>query len=159
MFCLGSGRGGMLTALLVLFVLMGSFAGYWSATMYKFFNGKKWKRSTLATALLFPSIIFSIFWSLDLMVGWLIVPLPHHIIRHQLRRVIQHSPYSSCNMTHIYKFLNGKKWNRNTLATILLFPLPPLPSLVLSIFWYLDLKVGWLVTPLQYHTSPIAPHY
>lgn len=61
-------RGGMLTALLVLFVLMGSFAGYWSATMYKFFNGKKWKRSTLATALLFPSIIFSIFWSLDLMV-------------------------------------------------------------------------------------------
>lgn len=58
----------MLTALLVLFVLMGSFAGYWSATMYKFFNGKKWKRSTLATALLFPSIIFSIFWSLDLMV-------------------------------------------------------------------------------------------
>ena len=62
-------RGGMLTALLVLFVLMGSFAGYWSATMYKFFNGKKWKRSTLATALLFPSLIFSIFWSLDLMVG------------------------------------------------------------------------------------------
>ena len=82
-----AGRGGMLTALLVLFVLMGSFAGYWSATMYKFFNGKKWKRSTLATALLFPSIIFSIFWSLDLMVGWL---HRFHIIRHQLRRTIQY---------------------------------------------------------------------
>eukprot|EP00903_Cladosiphon_okamuranus_P019925 g18312.t1 len=61
-------RGGMLTALLVLFVLMGSFAGYWSATMYKFFNGKMWKRSTLATALLFPSMIFAIFSALDIMV-------------------------------------------------------------------------------------------
>ena len=59
----------MLTALLVLFVLMGSFAGYWSATMYKFFNGKMWKRCTLATALLFPSMIFAIFWALDIMVG------------------------------------------------------------------------------------------
>lgn len=62
-------RGGMLTALLVLFVLMGSFAGYWSATMYKFFNGKMWKRSTFATALLFPSMIFAIFSALDIMVG------------------------------------------------------------------------------------------
>ena len=62
-------RGGMLTALLVLFVLMGSFAGYWSATMYKFFNGKMWKRSTFATALLFPSMIFAIFAALDIMVG------------------------------------------------------------------------------------------
>ncbi|CAM9124637.1 unnamed protein product [Ectocarpus sp. 4 AP-2014] len=61
-------RGGMLTALLVLFVLMGSFAGYWSATMYKFFNGKMWKRCTLATALLFPSMIFAIFAALDIMV-------------------------------------------------------------------------------------------
>lgn len=61
-------RGGMLTAILVLFVLMGSFAGYWSATMYKFFNGKKWKRSTLATALVFPSVVFAIYWSLDVMV-------------------------------------------------------------------------------------------
>lgn len=59
----------MLTAILVLFVLMGSFAGYWSATMYKFFNGKKWKRCTLATALVFPSMIFAIFWALDMMVG------------------------------------------------------------------------------------------
>lgn len=59
----------MLTALLVLFVLMGSFAGYWSATMYKFFNGKMWKRCTLATALLFPSMIFAIFAALDIMVS------------------------------------------------------------------------------------------
>lgn len=67
----GLARGGMLTAILVLFVLMGSFAGYWSATMYKFFNGKKWKRSTLVTALLFPSVVFAIYWALDLMVGTL----------------------------------------------------------------------------------------
>ncbi|CAM9450715.1 unnamed protein product, partial [Choristocarpus tenellus] len=60
-------RGGMLTALLVLFVLMGSFAGYWSACMYKFFNGKKWKRCTILTALLYPGTVFMIYWTLDLM--------------------------------------------------------------------------------------------
>ncbi|CAM9296625.1 unnamed protein product [Ascophyllum nodosum] len=60
-------RGGMLTALLVLFVLMGSFAGYWSATVYKFFNGKMWKRSTLATALVFPTVVFVIFWAIDVL--------------------------------------------------------------------------------------------
>lgn len=57
-----------MTAVLVLFALMGPFAGYWSATVYKFFNGKKWKRSTLATALFFPTSIFTIYWALDLMV-------------------------------------------------------------------------------------------
>ena len=54
-------RGSLLTALLLLFVFMGSVAGYASARVYKLFNGKEWKRNTLLTASFFPSIIAVIF--------------------------------------------------------------------------------------------------
>lgn len=36
-------RGGLMTALLLLFVLMGLVAGYVSARMYKTFKGVEWK--------------------------------------------------------------------------------------------------------------------
>jgi transmembrane 9 superfamily protein 2/4 len=35
-------RGGMITTLLLLFVFMGSIAGYSSARVYKLFGGKEW---------------------------------------------------------------------------------------------------------------------
>jgi transmembrane 9 superfamily protein 2/4 len=61
-------RGAMLTAVLVLFVLTGSFAGYWSSRMFKFFHGKDWKRNTLLTAVSFPGTIFSIFFVVNVTV-------------------------------------------------------------------------------------------
>lgn len=54
-------RGGLLTSLLLIFVFMGAFAGYWSARVYKLFHGKEWKRSTMLTAVLYPGIIGTIF--------------------------------------------------------------------------------------------------
>lgn len=54
-------RGSLLTALLLIFVFMGTFAGYWSARVYKLFHGKEWKRSTILTAVLYPGIIGFIF--------------------------------------------------------------------------------------------------
>ena len=54
-------RGSLLTALLLLYVFMGSIAGYTSARVYKLFNGKEWKRNTVLTASLFPGIIAVIF--------------------------------------------------------------------------------------------------
>lgn len=54
-------RGGLLTTLLMLFVFMGSFAGYASARVYKLFGGKEWKRNTVTTALFYPGIMGSIF--------------------------------------------------------------------------------------------------
>lgn len=38
-----SNRGGLMTALLLLFVLMGLVAGYVSSRMYKSFKGVEWK--------------------------------------------------------------------------------------------------------------------
>jgi len=52
--------------MLLLFVLMGVFAGYHCARMYKSFRGQRWQRATLATATLFPGASFLVFLGLDL---------------------------------------------------------------------------------------------
>jgi transmembrane 9 superfamily protein 2/4 len=54
-------RGTFLTYLFLFFVFMGIFAGYYSARYYKMFRGVYWLRCTLLTAILYPSIIFSLF--------------------------------------------------------------------------------------------------
>jgi transmembrane 9 superfamily member 2/4 len=54
-------RGGLLTTLLLLFVFMGSFAGYASACVYKLCHGKEWKQNTIWTAVLYPSVVGIIF--------------------------------------------------------------------------------------------------
>jgi len=51
-------RGSLLTALLVFFVLMGIFAGYFSARTYKMCKGQAWKKCTLMVAFMFPGIVF-----------------------------------------------------------------------------------------------------
>jgi transmembrane 9 superfamily protein 2/4 len=58
-------RGGLMTAMLILWVFMGLFAGYASARLYKMFNGTDWKMNTLKTAIMFPGIIFVVFFILN----------------------------------------------------------------------------------------------
>jgi len=62
-------RGGLMTAMVVLFVIMGIFAGYFSARLYKFFKGQYWKKNVFLTAVLFPGTIFSIFLFLDIVLA------------------------------------------------------------------------------------------
>lgn len=59
-------RGSLLTTLLLLFVFMGSFAGYHSSRTYKMFNGKDWKKNTILTAVLYPGLLFAVFFLLNL---------------------------------------------------------------------------------------------
>lgn len=47
-------RGGLLTATILLFVLMGVPAGYFAGSLYKSMKGDNWKRITMLTASLFP---------------------------------------------------------------------------------------------------------
>ncbi|CAK9250325.1 unnamed protein product [Sphagnum jensenii] len=61
-------RGGLMTAMLLLWVFMGLFAGYSSARMYKMFKGIDWKKNTLKTAFLFPGTIFVIFFILNALI-------------------------------------------------------------------------------------------
>jgi len=54
-------RGSILTAMIILFVLMGLFAGYFSARTYHLSNGSRPKLNALITAFLFPGVVFAIF--------------------------------------------------------------------------------------------------
>ncbi|CAA7408780.1 unnamed protein product [Spirodela intermedia] len=61
-------RGGLMTAMVVLWVFMGLFAGYASARLYKMFQGTEWKKITLKTAFMFPGILFSFFFLLNALI-------------------------------------------------------------------------------------------
>ena len=61
-------RGGLMTAMLLLFVLMGIFAGYFSGRLFKMFQLADWKLNTLQTAFMFPGVCFCAFFLMNLMV-------------------------------------------------------------------------------------------
>ncbi|PKA63920.1 hypothetical protein AXF42_Ash004930 [Apostasia shenzhenica] len=63
-----SNRGGLMTAMLLLWVFMGIFAGYSSARLYKMFKGSEWKKVALQTAFTFPGIVFAIFFVLNALI-------------------------------------------------------------------------------------------
>ncbi|KAJ4707773.1 Transmembrane 9 superfamily member [Melia azedarach] len=63
-----SNRGGLMTAMLLLWVFMGLFAGYASARLYKMFKGTEWKRTAFRTAVMFPGIVSSIFFVLNALI-------------------------------------------------------------------------------------------
>ena len=56
--CLGflspANRGALMTCAMVLFVCLGTPAGYVSARIYKSFGGEKWKSNVLLTSMLCP---------------------------------------------------------------------------------------------------------
>merc|ERR1712167_226381 len=60
-------RGSLATAVLVLLVMMGIFAGYASATLYKTFKGRLWQKCTLCTAFAFPGVCFATFLTFDML--------------------------------------------------------------------------------------------
>mmetsp|Transcript_41395 Transcript_41395/g.88074 ORF Transcript_41395/g.88074 Transcript_41395/m.88074 type:complete len:623 (+) Transcript_41395:31-1899(+) len=62
-------RGGLMTAVVVLFLLMALFSGYFSARMYKTFKGTEWKQNAILTAALLPTAIFCIFFVLNIVLG------------------------------------------------------------------------------------------
>jgi len=61
-------RGGLMTAMLLLWVFMGLFAGYSSARLYKSFKGTEWKLNTLKTAFMFPGAVFIVFFILNALI-------------------------------------------------------------------------------------------
>lgn len=54
-------RGSFTSAVLVLYALCGSIAGYTSAVMYKSFGGRQWIQCAIFTATLFPGMAFVLF--------------------------------------------------------------------------------------------------
>lgn len=55
-----------MTCALVLYVCLGTPAGYVSARVYKSFGGNKWKSNVLLTSMLTPGIVFCLFFIMNL---------------------------------------------------------------------------------------------
>jgi len=68
--CLGflspANRGSLMTCVIVLYVCLGTPAGYLSARIYKMYGGEKWKSNVLMTAHLCPGIVFAVFFIMNL---------------------------------------------------------------------------------------------
>lgn len=58
-------RGSLMTCALVLYVCLGTPAGYVSSRIYKSFGGERWKLNVLLTSMLCPGIVFGIFFILN----------------------------------------------------------------------------------------------
>jgi transmembrane 9 superfamily protein 2/4 len=61
-------RGSIVQGMLLLFTFAGVGAGYCSARFYKMWKGEDWKTTTLMTAFMYPSLVFLIFFVLDLFI-------------------------------------------------------------------------------------------
>jgi len=67
--CLGflspANRGALMTCALVLYVCLGTPAGYVSSRVYKSFGGERWKLNVILTSMLCPGIVFGVFFILN----------------------------------------------------------------------------------------------
>lgn len=61
-------RGGFISVGVGLFVFNGLFSGYFSARVFRTFEGQQWRRNALVTALLFPGLLFAMVFMLNLFV-------------------------------------------------------------------------------------------
>jgi transmembrane 9 superfamily protein 2/4 len=61
-------RGGFVSVGVGLFIFAGLFSGYFSARIYKTFNGQYWRRNALLTGTLFPGLLFGLIFVLNLFV-------------------------------------------------------------------------------------------
>jgi transmembrane 9 superfamily protein 2/4 len=61
-------RGGFVSVGVGLFVVAGIFSGYFSARVYKTFGGVNWRKNTIKTAILFPGLLFTLVFILNLFV-------------------------------------------------------------------------------------------
>ncbi|KAI3802743.1 hypothetical protein L1987_30885 [Smallanthus sonchifolius] len=60
-----SNRGSVITAMVLLWAFMGLFAGFASARLYRTLKGTEWKKIALKTSVMFPGILFAVFFVLN----------------------------------------------------------------------------------------------
>ncbi|KAK9947954.1 hypothetical protein M0R45_003549 [Rubus argutus] len=63
-----SNRGGLITTMVALWMMMGLFAGYSSARLYRMLRGTEWNRIALKAAFTFPGIFFGMFFMLNVLI-------------------------------------------------------------------------------------------
>jgi len=149
-------RGSMLTVSMLLFVLMGSVAGYTSAVTYKAFKGVHWKALTLLTAFLYPGITFGIFFFLNFFVWgkassgavpfttmfallcmWFLVSFPLVWVGVWLgyRRTLAEAPVKT-NM--VPRVIPSQAWYLNLLFTMLVGGILPFGAVFIELYFIMS---------------------
>ena len=149
-------RGSMLTVTLLLFVLMGSVAGYCAAVTYKAFKGAQWKALTLLTAFLYPGITFGIFFVLNLFIWgqassgavpfgtmfallciWFLISFPLVWVGVWLgyRRVLKDPPVKT-NM--VPRVIPSQAWYLNQLFTMLIGGVLPFGAVFIELYFIMS---------------------
>lgn len=152
-------RGGLMTALLLLFVFMGIFSGYYSTRIYKMFQLTEWKRNTLITALFFPGIMFTIFFILNLFVWgekssgavpfgtlvallvlWLGISVPLVYLGSYIafrKPAIEH-PVKINNLARLLPPESQQSWYTNPYLSVLLGGILPFAAVFIEIFFIMS---------------------
>jgi len=68
-FLAPANRGGLMTVMVFLLVLMGVLNGYFTARVYKMFKGLHWKKCIIMAVFLYPGIAFSLFLFLNTLIA------------------------------------------------------------------------------------------
>ena len=147
-------RGGFVSVGMGLFVFAGIFSGYFSGRLYKTFNGKDWRRNTLITALLFPGLLFSTIFILNLFVWaqasstalpfgtllslialWLLIQLPL-VYCGSWFGFHRSSPYEHPTKTHsIARQVPEQPWYMKSIYSILLAGLIPFAVIFIELLF------------------------
>ena len=147
-------RGGFVSVGMGLFVFAGIFSGYFSGRLYKTFNGKDWRRNTLITALLFPGLLFSTIFILNLFVWaqasstalpfgtllslialWLLIQLPL-VYCGSWYGFHRSSPYEHPTKTHsIARQVPEQPWYMKSVYSILLAGLIPFAVIFIELLF------------------------
>ena len=60
-------RGKILSLFIFFYILMGAGGGYISADIYKIMGGKNWLKMSLLTSILFPGILFLVYFIVNIL--------------------------------------------------------------------------------------------
>eukprot|EP00921_Rhytidocystis_pertsovi_P023393 GHVQ01037411.1.p1 GENE.GHVQ01037411.1~~GHVQ01037411.1.p1 ORF type:complete len:466 (+),score=27.41 GHVQ01037411.1:29-1399(+) len=63
-------RGSLIQSMLVLWALLGAVGGYTAARFYKMFMSTNWKMTMIRTAVIFPGVVFIVFFFLNLVMRY-----------------------------------------------------------------------------------------
>lgn len=158
--CLGflspANRGGLMTALPLLFVFSGAFAGYASTRIYLSFNLTFWKTNTLRTAVLFPAYVGLVFdilnlilWGaksssavpfltlIELLALWLCISVPLVYLGSYLAstREVAEPP---TRVNNIRREVPKVAWHRSPLLSILAGGLVPFAAIFIEAFFIMS---------------------
>jgi transmembrane 9 superfamily member 2/4 len=147
-------RGGFVSVGVGLFVFAGLFSGYFSGRVYQTFGGKNWRRNALITATLFPGLLFSLIFVLNLFVWaqasstalpfstlvglvmlWLCIQLPLAYIGTWYGFVRSPSWVHPTKTTGIPRQLPPQVWYARTIPSVLIAGLIPFAVIFIELLF------------------------